>query len=289
MAAVPMPRVRADLVERRSDRPAPAKRRVVDAATSQVWSRYLAERKPADRNLLIERYLYLVKIAALKVASRRPACVDTDDLYQYGVFGLRDAIASFDPERGVKFETYCMQRIRGAMLDGLKSLQWLPRDVKQRLNRYNETRATVEAEDGPAGAASETARRLAISEDDCAKCDHDNHVNAWLSLSQTVKTGRDNKEVRHMEMLADTRELSTVDEVQRRDVRELFLRELTRSERLVMMLYYYEQLTMREIGDAMGISGTRVSQMHSEIIRRLRERLGQRVLDAGRGNITLDF
>ena len=213
-----------------------------------------------------------------------------DDLMQWGVFGLRDAIRSFDPARGVKFETYCVPRIRGSMLDGLKALQWAPRDVRSRLQHYNELQDQLQMEMGCKPDEQSLSARMGISREEYAALMRDTVACSVSSLHASCSESDGEKEMRQMDVLQDAREMQAADEVQHRDLRELFMKELTKNERLVMMLYYYDELTMREIGDVMGISGTRVSQMHSEIIARLRERLAKRITHCGgRPQVTMDI
>ncbi|HVT79786.1 MAG TPA: sigma-70 family RNA polymerase sigma factor [Phycisphaerae bacterium] len=224
----------------------------------------------------MEHYLPLVKFAALKMASRngrraRPG--DADDLLQYGVFGLRDAIRGFDPARGFKFETYCLQRIRGAMLDGLKAGHWVPRDLRRNLTRFAAAREQLEGEHGSGFHAQATAQHLGISEDGV----HELHSHATRTMVASLSASDETLEAPADALIPDHREEEAPETLQRKDVRDLFLRELTRQERHLMLLYYYEDMTMREIGQVLGLSGTRVSQIHSDIVARLRSRLAPRV------------
>lgn len=257
---------------------------------SLIWQRYHETRTQADRNSLLTHFLPLVKFSALRLCQRRNGQVEMDDLMQWGVFGLRDAIASFDPARGVKFETYCAPRVRGAMLDGLKSLHWAPRDVRSRLQKFNQALDQVSMELGPDAHPEAVAQRMGVSNEEYAAVLRDTLACNVASLHAPRPDARGMRAVEHVELLADPREESAENRVQLELVKELFLKELTRNERLVMILYYYEDMTMREVGETLGISGTRVSQMHTEIIERLRDRLSRRALDArGRRQPSLDL
>ena len=252
-------------------------------AADDLWSVHRAAPSDATRNALMEHYLPMVRFAAMRLAGRngrRPQTGDIEDLVQYGVFGLRDALRGFDPARGVKFETYALQRVRGAMLDGLKSGQWLPREVRQRLARYLAVHEQLLAERGPGHHAQAAADRLGV--DAHAVCQFQVQAGRMTVASLHGEDSRqqnDQDDVPRCNTIPDHREEDAADSQQRRDVRDLLLRELTGTERHLMMLYYYENLSMREVGAVLGISGTRVSQMHSDIVNRLRERFATRMQD----------
>jgi len=257
---------------------------------SGTWSNYWKDRSEAARNALMEHYFHLVKFAAARLYQRRGRRVELDDLVQYGAFGLKDSIKSFDPARGVKFETYCSTRIRGAMLDGLKSQQWLSRDQRQKITRFSEAHQSLVMETGLPPDDEEIAGRIGVCPTTIRKLERETIGANPLSLFTPCRESSDGQESDHAETLVDHREETAVDQLQREDVKAVFLRELTRNERLILMLYYYEEMTMREIGETLGISGTRVSQMHTEIIERLRERLGRRMIERdGRLQISLDI
>jgi RNA polymerase sigma factor for flagellar operon FliA len=251
-----------------------------------LWDRYWAAgRSDAARNALMEFYLPLVKYAAVQVAAkrgggRRAWSGDVDDFLQLGAFGLRDAIRGFDAARGVKFETYAMRRIRGAMLDGLKAAQWLPRDIRKDVKRLAGAEERAAAGDGAAPLAG-MAERLGVRPE---------AVHALRGHAARMRVGTLDGDAAdaggaRLDVLADHREDAPAAAAQRADVRDLFLRGLNRTERRLLILYYYENLSMREIGDVLGISCTRVSQIHTAILATVRERLTERV--AGRGGRVL--
>lgn len=253
------------------------------AVSEGLWSAYWETHDETARNALMEHYLPTVRYAAVRLAGkndRRAQIGEVDDLMQYGIFGLRDAIRGFDAARGVKFETYALQRVRGAMLDGLKSNQWMPRDVRQRLMRYLQVQEQLLAEHGPGHHTEAVAARLGV--DAQAICDLQGHAGRMVVGSLHGEDPHaSHDDVPRCNTIPDYREEDAGEIQQRRDVRDLLLRELTRTERHLMMLYYYENMSMRDVGAVLGISGTRVSQMHSEIVIRLRERFGARMQDAG--------
>jgi RNA polymerase sigma factor for flagellar operon FliA len=207
--------------------------------------------------------------------------VDVDDLMSAGIFGLVDAIDAFDLQRGVKFETYCAPRIRGAILDELRSMDWVPRLVRHRAAKLEDTVRRLEAELGRAPSEDEIARRLGLNKPDLEKLMRDAAAVSLVSLSQSFGDSESNREVTELDVLRDERSTDPVTEAQKADVRELVTRGLNRAERLIIVLYYYEQMTMKEIGETLDLSESRVSQMHSAIIERLRGQLALAAAAAG--------
>jgi RNA polymerase sigma factor for flagellar operon FliA len=255
--------------------PAPGNKAPADPLWAAYW---YGGQTPAARNALMEHYLPLVRFAAQRLASRggrRAQPTDVDDLLQYGVFGLKDAIRGFDPARGVKFETYCLQRVRGAMLDGLKTHHWAPRELRQRLTRYAAAHERTQAEAGPGPHFDAIAACLGVCAD--AVQELEGHAARMVVGSMHLTDAAAADDGPGDDCVPDHREEEPSVVLQRQDVRDLFFRELTRAERHLLMLYYYEELTMREIGGVLGISGTRVSQLHTEIVGRLRAKLAPRV------------
>jgi RNA polymerase sigma factor for flagellar operon FliA len=224
----------------------------------------------------VERYLHLVRYNAERLHVRLPDEVDVDDLVQAGIFGLLDAIDAFDLERGVKFETYCAQRIRGAILDELRAMDWVPRLVRSRSHKLNDTAKSLEAEMGRKPTDSELAKRLNVPMKEFARLKRDAPTVSVVSLSRTHYQTDNNKDVTELEMLRDPTSRDPVHEAQRTDLKDLLTRGLTRAERLILILYYYEEMTMKEIGATLDLSESRVSQMHSAILERLKGQLDNR-------------
>lgn len=241
-----------------------------------AWREYRSTGSEALRNRLVEHYLYLVRLTAQRIGAKLPDEVDVDDLMSAGTFGLVDAIDAFDLERGVKFETYCAPRIRGAILDELRSMDWVPRLVRHRAHKLNQAIRALEIELGRAPSEDEIASRLNVGPGQMEKLLRDAAAVSLVSLSQTVSDGDSNRERTEADVLRDDRSRDPVAETQRRDLRDLVTRGLSRAERLIIVLYYYEQMTMKEIGLTLDLSESRVSQMHSAIIERLRNALRSR-------------
>ena len=246
---------------------------VVKTDIGGVWQRFKCLGERSLRNVLMENYLSIVKYNAERIAAKLPDEIDQEDLVSAGIFGLMDAIEAFDLARGVKFETYCAPRIRGAMLDELRSMDWVPRLVRSRAQMLQRVSRQLEANLGRAPAEAEMAERLELSRPVFDKLRREATAVALVSLSRKYNETDANKEVREIDVIEDRRGRNPVLEMQSKDLKELITRGLTRAERLILLLYYYEEMTMKEIGMALDLSESRVSQMHSAILMRLREQL----------------
>ncbi len=240
-----------------------------------LWQEYTQTRDPELRNELIETYLPIVKYNADRVCAKLPDEVDIDDLMSAGIFGLMDAIESFDLSRGVKFETYCTLRIRGAILDELRTMDWVPRLVRSRAHQLEQVTAELESELGHVPSEEEVAQRMGLGRDDFYKLVRDATAVSLISLSHKHFETDSSREIREIDVLEDQRGIDPVTEVQKKDLKEVVIRGLTRAERLILLLYYYEEMTMKEIGATLDLSESRVSQMHSSILSRLKRHLAR--------------
>jgi RNA polymerase sigma factor for flagellar operon FliA len=248
----------------------------VEADIQQLWRDYRAQPSVELRNRLVENYLPLVKYNAERIWSRLPEGVDLDDLISAGVFGLMDAIDAFDLERGVKFETYCVPRIRGAMLDELRTMDWVPRLVRSKASKLEDTRKRLEAELGRPPRAEELAQRMNLPLAEFEKLMNEASAVSLISLNKKWYETDSYKDVREIDILEDKKAEDPTRRLQNRDLMRLVTRGLNRNERLIIILYYYEEMTMKEIGATLDLSESRVSQMHSSIITRLQGLLSQR-------------
>jgi RNA polymerase sigma factor for flagellar operon FliA len=242
----------------------------------EVWVEYKKTRTELLRNILMENYLHLVRYNAERIHVKLPDEVELDDLMSAGIFGLMDAIAAFDLERGVKFETYCAPRIRGAILDELRSMDWVPRLVRSRAHKLDSASKQLEVELGRAPTHDEIAKRLKVSMGEFEKMAKDASAVGLVSLSRKWFETDSNKDVREIDVLEDKRGADPVREIQRKDLKELMTKGLSRAERLIIILYYFEEMTMKEIGATLDLSESRVSQMHSSILARLRAQMADR-------------
>jgi RNA polymerase sigma factor for flagellar operon FliA len=248
----------------------------VDLDIQQLWRDYRAAPTVELRNQLVEHYLPLVKYNAERIWARLPEGVDLDDLISAGVFGLMDAIDAYDLDRGVKFETYCVPRIRGAMLDELRTMDWVPRLVRSKHTKMEEARKALEAELGRPPRAEEMAERLGVSLEEYEKMAADATAVGLVSLNKKWYETDSYKDVREIDILEDKKAEDPTHRLQARDLMRLVTRGLNRNERLIIILYYYEDMTMKEIGATLDLSESRVSQMHSSIVARLQAQLAKR-------------
>ncbi len=234
------------------------------------WDRWFDSRDPVARDRIIEHYSPLVKFVAGRVGAGLPSSVDPGDLVSAGVFGLIDAVERFDRERGVKFETFAVPRIRGAVFDGLRSLDWVPRSVRSRAREVEAAFSELEASYGRAPTDEELAGHLKITGTEFQK---------WLaSIASTTVGPLD----RAMAAGAEPRSLAgetpespsaLVEEGEVRRLVRAEVRRLPDREKLVMSLYYDEGLTLAEIGSVLGVTESRVSQIHTKAVLHLRSRL----------------
>ena len=244
---------------------------------AQVWLDFKRDQSNQNlRNALIERFLPLVRYNAERVWAKLPDGVDLNDLMSAGVFGLMDAIEAFDLDRGVKFETYCVPRIRGAMLDELRTMDWVPRLVRSKASKLEAARKEAEAELGRPPSDAEIAKKMGLPMEEYDKHKSEASAVNLVSLNKKWYETDSYKDVREIDIIEDTKGEDPTDGIQKRDVMKLVTKGLNRNERLIIILYYYEELTMKEIGTTLGLSESRVSQMHSSIVARLKDQLNRR-------------
>ena len=243
----------------------------------QLWQAFKADQTNKDyRNRLVEQYLPLVKYNGERIWSRLPEGVELDDLISAGVFGLMDAIDAFDLSRGVKFETYCVPRIRGAMLDELRTMDWVPRLVRSKASKLGEAMKSLEARLGRPPTEIELSERMEISVAELEKLMLEANAVNLVSLNKKWYETDSYKDVREIDILEDKKGEDPTRRIQKNDLMRLVTKGLNRNERLIIILYYYEELTMKEIGATLDLSESRVSQMHSSIVQRLQGQLGRR-------------
>ena len=243
---------------------------------SAWWTKFRKDKDDITRNRLLELYLPLVRYTAERIHTKLPDEVNVEDLYSAGVLGLMDAVNAFDPGRNVKFETYCAARIRGSILDELRSLDWVPRLVRSRSHKLNDAVAKLEGALSRKPTDRELADHMRLSLLEFRKLQRDAKAVSLVSLSRKWFETDSHKDVREIDILEDKKSDDPHLCAQRKDVRELITRGLSRAERLIVMLYYFEEMTMKEIGDTLDLSESRVSQMHSAVLERLRHQLDRR-------------
>jgi RNA polymerase sigma factor for flagellar operon FliA len=241
-----------------------------------VWVHFHKSRGEEHRNKLMEHYRYLVRYTAERLHNKLPDKVELDDLISAGNFGLMDAIDAFDPGRGVKFETYCSPRIRGSILDELRSMDWVPRLVRARAHQLSRAKQSLEAHLGRKPRKEELAEELDMDIAEFDRLQQDADAVGMVSLNSQYGEEEGEKDIREIDIIRDKKSEDPPIEAQKRDLRDLLTKGLTRAERLIVVLYYYEEMTMKEIGATLDLSESRVSQMHSSILARLKAQLNSR-------------
>lgn len=242
----------------------------------ELWSIYRKSRDAKIRESFIKQYAPLVKYVAGKVAVGMPHNVEFDDLVGFGVFGLLDAIDKFDPEKNVKFKTYAVTRIRGAIFDELRSIDWVPRSVRQKTREVEEAIGSLEAQLGRTATDQEIAQSLGVSEDEFIKMMMKISGTSILSLNDVWFSGDENDKVSIGESIEAPSSLNPDVIVEKDEIRRVIveaINELPDKEKKVLVLYYYEDLTLKEIGQVLEVTESRVSQLHTKAILRLRAKL----------------
>lgn len=264
---------RKDMLKTKTAAASPPADRPID----QVWVEYKMTGDATLRNTLIECYLPMVRYYAERIHVKLPEMIDINDLICAGVFGLTDAIQAFDSERGVEFETYCVPRVRGAIFDELRSMDWVPRLVRSRITEVAQARKSLEMQLGRPPTDDELADTMGVSKDEYQKICNAARVAGIVSLSRKrFETTDSNKAMHEIDVLEDARQVNPLSIVQKRDLKRLITKGLSRAEQLIVILYYYEQLTMKEIGLTLDLHESRVCQMHRSILARLKARFRHR-------------
>ena len=242
----------------------------------ELWLLYRRQKDPKIREAFIKQYAPLVKYVAGRVAVGMPSNVEFDDLVGYGVFGLLDAIDKFDPEKNVKFKTYAVTRIRGAIFDELRSIDWVPRSVRQKTREVEEAIGTLEARLGRTATDQEIAGALGMGEDEYAKTMIKISGTSILSIHEVWYSGDENDKVSIGDSIESPSSLNPEVIAERDEIRRVIVEaidELPDNEKKILVLYYFEDLTLKEIGQVLGVTESRVSQLHTKAILRLRSRL----------------
>lgn len=256
-----------------------AKRRV---DYTKQWMHLKETSDEATRHELIEAYLPLVRHAAERLKGKLPMCVDIREMISAGTIGLIDAVDKFDIGRGVLFETYCSVRIRGAILDDLRKGDWVPRAIREKAHHLNRAKLELAFEMGREPNEEEIAGRMGLSTGEFENLLKDVDVRAQLSIEGAGADGSRDRETQRIELIEDRSLEQPLEAVSMKELREIATRGLSDKEQRIMTMYYFDNLTMKEIGAILGISESRVCQVHGQIIKLLRQRhnrdegLGQR-------------
>ena len=242
----------------------------------ELWRQYKKTHNPDIRNQLVSQYAPLVKYVAGKVAVGLPSHVEYDDLVGYGVFGLFDAINKFDPDKNVKFKTYAVTRIRGAIFDELRSIDWVPRSVRQKSRELENSVRTLESSLGRSATDKEIAAELGITLKELDSTLMKISSTSLLSLNDMWYSTDDNQASSIGDTITAPKNLHPDVVVEKEEIKRVIansIQELPDNEKKVLILYYYEDLTLREIGEVLEVTESRISQLHTKAIIRLRAKL----------------
>lgn len=249
----------------------------VDVALDELWQTYKRTAAPALRERLILHYSPLVKYVAGRVGVGLPPNIEQSDLVSYGIFGLIDAIEKFDPERAIKFETYAISRIRGAIIDELRAIDWIPRSVRNKAREVERAYAALEARLHRSPSEVEVATELGISMDELHTVFGQVSFVNVVALDELLNVGGERGDkLALVDTLEDTRAEDPVASFESEETKYLLARAinlLPEREKIVITLYYYENLTLAEIGQVLGVTESRICQMHTKAVLQLRAKL----------------
>ncbi len=242
----------------------------------ELWQEYKQTKNPGIREELILMYASIVKYIAGRVAINMPPNVDFEDLLSYGILGLIDAIEKFDAKQGIKFKTYASARIRGAIIDEIRHLDWVPRTLRQKAKMLQNAYASLEYKLERPATDTEVAEAMHISIDDLYKLIQEVNTTSIVSLEDVLCSKDDSDEVTIMDMVENPQEQGPDVLAENEDIKDILicaLNKLPEREREIIALYYYDELTLKEIGKALNVTESRISQLHSQAILRLRGNL----------------
>ena len=262
-------------------RPQPRTRRGVsdptDDSVLDAWTEYKSNGSPGARDALILNFSPLVKYVAGRVAVGLPANIEQADLISYGIFGLIDAIDKYEPDRGIKFETYAISRIRGAIIDELRAIDWVPRSVRFKAREVEKAYTALENKLKRPPSDAEIAEEMGITSDDL------NHIYTQLSTVSLVALdelmsveGDKGDKLSLVETLEDTKTAGPIDTFEAEEMKQILagaINRLPEREKIVITLYYYEGLTLAEIGTVLGVTESRICQMHTKAVLALRGKI----------------
>ncbi len=247
-----------------------------DKERNKLWEQYSAKKTSAVREKLIIEYAPLVKLVAGRLSMYLGYTVEFDDMVGYGVFGLIDAIDKFDYEKGIKFETYASLRIRGAILDQIRKMDWIPRSLRQKQKKMEQAMADLEVRLGRPATEEEIAKELDIDIEEFYSWQGQAKITGIASLEDFLEQGTEIKASGTRRAIAEQPEQAMEEQEMKKILAEA-LEKLTEKEKKVILLYYYEELTLKEISEVLEVSESRVSQLHTKALSKMRDRLGGQI------------
>ncbi len=249
-----------------------------DYDEEELWGNYTKSHNSDIREHFVKKYAPLVKYVAGKVAIGMPNNTDFDDLVSDGVLGLLDAIEKFDPARKIKFKTYAVTRIKGAIFDGLRERDWIPRSIRQKAKEVENLILELETKYGRPASDEELAASMNLQIEDFNKLMLNISGTAVISLNDIWHVGSDDDEVSMIETIESPVSLNPDVLVEKHEVKNVIskvIQGLPEKEKEVIILYYYEDLTLKEIGEVLDVTESRVSQLHTKAIIRIKAKLKQ--------------
>lgn len=245
-----------------------------EVGRKKLWDEYSKTKSPEIREKIILEYAPLVKVVAGRLSMYLGYNVEYDDLVGYGIFGLIDAIDKFDYLKEVKFETYASLRIRGAILDQIRKMDWIPRTIRQKQKKIDAVMKAIEVETGRNATDEEIAERLGITEDEYSDWQSQMKITNIVSLNEYLEQGSEvSIEYNHAAKFETPEEVLEKGELKKMLGEALEL--LTEKERKVITLYYYEELTLKEISNILDVSESRISQLHTKGLQKMKQKMGK--------------
>ena len=265
--AIPAPEVRTQVLRDAS----------LPDAVAEAWEDYKRDRSAAARDQLILHYSPLVKYVAGRVSVGLPSNIEQADLISYGIFGLIDAIDKYERSRGIKFETYAISRIRGAIIDELRAIDWVPRSVRFKAREVEKTYTSLENKLKRPPSDAEIAAEMGISVDDLGNIYTQLSTLSLVALDDLMaSSGEGSERISVVETLEDTRTDNPMDAFESVEMKQILataINRLPEREKVVVTLYYYEGLTLAEIGNVLGVTESRICQMHTKAVLALRGKI----------------
>lgn len=246
-----------------------------ETGRKKLWDEYMKSKSTELREKIILEYAPLVKTVAGRLSMYLGYNVEYDDLVSYGIFGLIDAIDKFDTMKEVKFETYASLRIRGAILDQIRKMDWIPRTIRQRQKQIDSVIRQIEVETGKSASDEEIARKLGITNDEYTDWQSQMKITGLVSLNEYIEQGSDVSQDSGQHTAA--RFVSPEENVEKQELTRVLgdaLELLTEKENKVITLYYYEDLTLKEISNVLEVSESRVSQLHTRALQKMKVKMG---------------
>ncbi|MEZ6014561.1 MAG: FliA/WhiG family RNA polymerase sigma factor [Planctomycetota bacterium] len=250
---------------------------IEELPTEEIWAHYRQARKAKNgpqtehiRNVLMERHYPLVRYIAERLLQTLPKSIELDDLVSAGLFGLMDAIRGFEPERGIKFKTYCTTRIRGSILDQLRSQDWVPRLVRLKASRIERALQRLIGMHGREPTHAELAAELELEHGELSIEIASASAKSMYSLSDKWEDRDEDGSMEKVDVLEDRKSVDPIGEINREDMMTFICRSLTGKERFIIEQYYQVGHTMREIGEMLALTESRVCQIHSNVMLRLK-------------------